>query len=406
MLEPNMGVSTKIKRSQKWFFLLQSIDCSAGAFLWKHCWKIKLRKGVKLVKTRPLAWVVFAFCVLAFMLTGCGAKNNDEIAPSSPSNLAPIADAGEDRLVQQSALVELDGSSSSDEDGQIVSYNWVQTRGTSVFLNDADTVSPSFIAPQTDTREELAFLLTVHDNDGAQNSDTVTITVNMPPMADAGADQTLFLGNPSIETVTLAGIFDDSDGDVIAHQWVQTGGPTVDFTGSDTPSATFTVPATTAAYTFSYTVTDNDGGRTTDTVSVYVSKLIFSDSFSDGSGWQNRWTPMNDTANLGEWNVLGGQLRQERTLTAVNAFQGGDTSYHLATYALLVDPSINGVSSYRFSVDITPVPNNNGVEGNDVGIMFGYQDNLNYYRVSLNARFGYTRFEKRINGLYKIIISF
>ena len=345
---------------------------------------------------------ILFFCLWALIIFGCGGSD-DNSSPNGSSNLAPIADAGGNQVVLQGTLVILDGSSSLDEDGQIVSYHWLQTRGREVLLVNADTESPAFTAPLTDMREELDFQLTVKDDGGAQSSDTVTITVNIPPIADAGANQTLFLGNPSTETVALTGIAADSDGTVMAHQWDQIDGPIVNLSGDETPTASFSVPPTTAAYTFSYTVTDNDGAQATDTVTVYVTRIIFSDSFSDGSGWQNRWSIVDDTPNPGDWRVTeDGQLLQDRKIESVNSFQSS-TAYHLGSYALLVDPTISGIASYRFSVDILPLPNTTGLTGNDVGIMFRYQNELNYYRVALNARYGFTRFEKRKNGFFETL---
>ena len=103
--------------------------------------------------------------------------------------------------------------------------------------------------------------------------------------------------------------------------------------------------------------------------------VIFSDSFADDTGW----VYVDETGSgLAIWGVVGGVLRQTGHLeiSGVDETLLGTTSYHLGTYACLDSPAMNGVSNYRFSVDITPLTNNDGgrSEGNDVGIMFGYQD--------------------------------
>ena len=87
--------------------------------------------------------------------------------------------------------------------------------------------------------------------------------------------------------------------------------------------------------------------------------VIFSDSFEDGTDWSSRWTPENDTGVVGSWNVVAGELRQTTHVEdgGFDATFLGTTSYHLGTYACLVDPAINGISNYRFSVDITPLTN-------------------------------------------------
>ena len=63
------------------------------------------------------------------------------------TNSAPTADAGGDSSVVELSPVDLDGSASSDPDGDTLSYTWVQTGGPIVTLNGADSASPSFTAP-------------------------------------------------------------------------------------------------------------------------------------------------------------------------------------------------------------------------------------------------------------------
>lgn len=134
--------------------------------------------------------------------------------------------------------------------------------------------------------------------------------------------------------------------------------------------------------------------------------VIYSDSFADDSG---DWDYEDDSASgdLASWAVVSGALRQighlESGAGGVDGTLWGATSYHLGTYARLVNPAVSG--SYRFSVDITPLPNIGGddSEGNDVGIMFGYQSPTNYYRVSMNAKQGFTRFEKRFGGSFETL---
>ena len=92
------------------------------------------------------------------------------------ANDAPTADAGENREVAEGETVTLNGSGSSDPEGQTLSYTWTQTGGTTVALNGVNTATPSFTAPAAPAT--LEFSLTV--NDGALDSaaDTVICTVS------------------------------------------------------------------------------------------------------------------------------------------------------------------------------------------------------------------------------------
>ena len=92
------------------------------------------------------------------------------------ANLAPVADAGVDQNVSIGSTVSLDGSGSSDADGDTLTYSWSFTSipsGSSTTLLGSTTVNPSFTA---DIRGTYSLSLMV--DDGLKNSltDTVTIT--------------------------------------------------------------------------------------------------------------------------------------------------------------------------------------------------------------------------------------
>jgi len=109
----------------------------------------------------------FTMFVIAFFSSG----------PIGGGNDAPIAVAGADDTTPDAAtLVTLDGTASSDPDGDTITYSWVQTSGTNRPLNDSTLAQPTFT---TDLANDIyIFQLTVTDPKGKSSSDTVTITVN------------------------------------------------------------------------------------------------------------------------------------------------------------------------------------------------------------------------------------
>ena len=112
-----------------------------------------------------------ALCIFqkAFGLPSC-------LDSVSPSNEAPMANAGSDQSVDAGVIVVLSGTA-SDPDGGIVSNMWEQTGGTTVSLAGVDSLTAMFTAPDVSVDETLTFRLTATDNDGAQASDEVTVTV-------------------------------------------------------------------------------------------------------------------------------------------------------------------------------------------------------------------------------------
>ena len=140
------------------------------------------------------------------------------VLPSNTApNTAPVANAGPDQTVVVGPTVTLDGSHSTDVDGDALQYQWTlvgRPSGSQAALSDPTLVLPTFVA---DRPGIYAVQLIV--NDGKMNSapDTVTITTtNTLPVANAGPDQTVFVGT----TVHLDGSqSSDVDGDALLFVW-------------------------------------------------------------------------------------------------------------------------------------------------------------------------------------------
>ncbi|MBC8310929.1 MAG: hypothetical protein H8E72_01360 [Candidatus Marinimicrobia bacterium] len=90
-------------------------------------------------------------------------------------NSLPVANAGDDISVSPGGEVTLDGSSSYDGNGNIISYEWVQISGAAVSLGDEESAVTTFTAP--DETGSLVFRLTVWDNDINEDTDEVTVNV-------------------------------------------------------------------------------------------------------------------------------------------------------------------------------------------------------------------------------------
>ena len=208
-------------------------------------------------------------------------------APAVTTNQPPVANAGALQTVAIGATVTLDGSASTDSDGTIQSYEWVHTStdggAPTPLITVADGVTSTFTAPDTAVDSDLVFTLTVTDDGGATNintdTNTVTITVtapavttNQPPVANAGADQSV---TASTTGVTLTGVAStDSDGTIQSYEWVHTSTddapPATAITVANGVTSTFTAPDAAAELVFTLTVTDDDAATHSDTVTITV----------------------------------------------------------------------------------------------------------------------------------------
>jgi hypothetical protein len=131
--------------------------------------------------------------------------------------IPPVANPGPNQSVALNTLVFLNGSHSSDSNGNTLTYLWTFTQipnGSNASLTGANTVSPTFTV---DVPGKYIVMLVV--NDGVENSAPVSVTVSQdsPPVASAGPNQ----NNASIGTpVHLDGSKStDVDGDSLTYLW-------------------------------------------------------------------------------------------------------------------------------------------------------------------------------------------
>ncbi|MBI5360562.1 MAG: DUF2341 domain-containing protein [Planctomycetes bacterium] len=115
-------------------------------------------------------------------------------------NLLPLANAGNDSMAFLNTVVYLDGSLSSDSSSDADSitnmnsglqYEWVQTAGPLVVLNNPESYQPSFSASKTGI---YTFALYVKDGLSKSFVDEVTVTV-VPGTAGGGDENTDTGGN-------------------------------------------------------------------------------------------------------------------------------------------------------------------------------------------------------------------
>lgn len=203
--------------------------------------------------------------VLTASLACCGGGG------SSPENIAPIAIAPSDFNAVETTKTRLDGSNSTDSDGSINSYSWIQISGDSVNLTNANVASSTFIAPDVDVDTPLTFELTVTDNEGATSVDSVivTITPDQPPQVIVLDD----FDAVELTSVSLDGSSSTDDISITSYFWEQTAGITVVLVNQNTSIASFTAPEVSSQalqMSFLLTVTDSNGATSSDSIDVTI----------------------------------------------------------------------------------------------------------------------------------------
>ena len=105
------------------------------------------------------------------------------IQPYSDDSHKPVANAGTSREVDVGDTIQLDGSGSSDEDGDALTYQWAFTSrpdGSNASLSDTTTINPTF---SVDVAGIYIVQLIVNDGEEDSSPDSVTITTEELPQS-------------------------------------------------------------------------------------------------------------------------------------------------------------------------------------------------------------------------------
>ncbi len=176
----------------------------------------------------------------------------------STSNSPPVANAGPGQSLPLGATATLNGSLSSDVDGNSLTYAWsfvTRPAGSSAVLANPTSVNPTFVLDRAG-----AYVIQLICNDGTLPSAPATVTIstiNTQPVANAGSTQAVNVGS----LVQLnGGNSTDADGNPLTYAWILN-----------------SVPAQSTA-TLSNTTIVNPT-FTADRPGTYIAQLIVNDGF-------------------------------------------------------------------------------------------------------------------------------
>lgn len=180
-------------------------------------------------------------------------------------NTPPLANAGGDIDVVQGSSVTLDGSASSDPDGDVITgYQWRLESAPATSGLSGWTASADVVVFTPDSVGTYVISLVVSDGIAQSPADEVFINVseNLPPSALATADITE--GYAPLSVQFDASQSTDPEGGTLLYDWDFTDGATA---SSASPLQVFSLPG---IYDVQLTVTDNVGNTSQSTLRITV----------------------------------------------------------------------------------------------------------------------------------------
>lgn len=173
------------------------------------------------------------------------------------SNTAPRIELAEQLTENERDTVLLDASGSADDDGDTLSFTWLQISGPAVNLDNASESIASFLAPEVTSQQTLVFELSLSDGIATERKNISVIIENVNRAPVVMADSSVTLGES--QSTSISASASDPDGDALTYQWQQTDGPALTLSNPGSAEVTVTAPAVTTTTSATLKVTVSDG---------------------------------------------------------------------------------------------------------------------------------------------------
>ena len=308
------------------------------------------------------------------------------------ANRAPIARISVSPDPETSTLntvtqVTLDGSASSDPDGDELSHNWSQPSNQDINLSSTTDINAAFTATTPGT---YTFTLTVSDG---ELTDSAVVTLEI--LQDNRAPAARISVSPDPETTTLTtetqvilsgSASSDPDGDNLAYTWRQPASQNISLVYINSASTAFTASSP-GTYTFTLTVSDGSLSASAQIVVEIEPGLIPDDFNAIAASTQASlsWTPYSDSTTYNIYRSTNSDCDLDNYQTACTdsaLFTGKSSGFvdtgltNSTTYYYWLEASLGSVTQCSTSPISATLPT--GVL-NDTGIDWGgdYDDGNN-----------------------------
>nr|WP_256379076.1 PKD domain-containing protein [Chitinophaga sp. SYP-B3965] len=204
---------------------------------------------------------------------GLSASSNITITVNAAiQNKPPVAQtSGDVNITAPANSATVDGSSSVDLDGTIVSYAWKQLSGPVTATIASPAAAKTNITNLTAVGQYV-YELTVKDNNNATSSVQVKVVVNSAanklPTARVNGSLTIIL--PVTGTSLDGSSSTDEDGMITSYSWKKISGPAGAVGSPNAMSTAITDLTVEGQYVFELTVTDNSNATATARVTITV----------------------------------------------------------------------------------------------------------------------------------------
>lgn len=189
------------------------------------------------------------------------------------TNTPPVANAGIAQQVNGTAVITLDGSASTDKEGDTLTYQWKQVSGPAVTLQNSNAAKATFSVAQPVTNAVYTFSLTVSDGEGSTTAQTsVNVIDASKPVAPSVTLESTYTVT-SGESLTLTAKVTDPDTQAadLHYQWTNPAGlPVAPAQGAASNTEVINAPQVTVDTRFTVDVTVTDNTRLTDTATTTI----------------------------------------------------------------------------------------------------------------------------------------